>query len=76
MQSCYLHPVAKADLFTRQNGEKRCASFATPVESFVRYRLYRLVVSADAERSGRALLQYKYLLVAQSEHRSPISSII
>jgi hypothetical protein len=38
--------VANADRSAgvfHQNGEKRCALFATPVESFVRYRLYRLV---------------------------------
>jgi hypothetical protein len=33
-----------------RHSKKRCALFATPVESFVRYRLYRLVFSGDAER--------------------------
>jgi hypothetical protein len=32
-----------------RTAKKRCALFVTPVESFVRYRLYRLVFSADAE---------------------------
>jgi hypothetical protein len=44
--------VANADLSAGvlyQDGRKRCALFATAVESFVRYRLYRLVFSPDAE---------------------------